>query len=549
MKFGESARINRILIALELCPLCFFLFFSCTPNDRLETFSRALLQVDVLSANGKEKQALKKLASLRTEASGARQWMSIAKRERSMGYYPQAAITIRKALKQTPANLELTALLVDTLLDDNQVADACVFSPILIDSTFAPISAYAELIRASEADPLKIDPLYWNKAFEATGNPKYSRNAALMHAMSGNYSAASAAVISDDKIPNNAYFRALLAYDGGFYERVFYYLDTIDLASKTYVELSLMADSALRMGDIAASRLYWEECVTRGATVSPFPTFNLASTASSVLEMKGYLESCLRFFPAYYPAVVKFVRNVLPDNGAITQNAIRDELEQKGFISLDMHDAQRNAPIDREAAKNVLDKALSMPESAKDSRFLIEQFRFTQLSPADSVRSSSEMWKLLEKMPADPVLQSYAVWYFASIGNFDAAFALNNGMKSNAIPFYIAFEAVMKGDIETSEKSFRLVADNERDSWAALANIAQLHGKANNYEAAYDEFSLAAELSPDTTIKSELIFESAKILILMRFTDKAMKVLGYACELDPSNYPANMLLRELEAAR
>lgn len=460
-----------------------------------------------------------------------------------------------------PASIELTAVLADTLIEMDQSDAACAYSRALTDSPFASTASLAEITRAAKADPYKIDPVFWTLAYRATGNPYFQRNAVVLYARNGNFSEACAIGLTDNILADDAYFHALLCYDSGFYERVFHYLDKSSVSGRSSPELALMADSAARMNDTPSARVFWISDITVNPSLSPLPYYNLSLTSDNSLEGRANLESCFGYFPAYYPAVVRYVRSIPLKTMSGPESPITLELEKKGFRSLENEEKLRNAPLDAKAARKVLDAALSRPEAAQDSRFVLEDFRFNQLNSVDAVRSASEMWKLLERKPGDPFIHSYAVWYFAFIRNFDACFALNrevistpgpsvtSGVPDDAGAFYRGLEAAFRGDLVRSEEEFRIVANNEQDAWCALANIAKLHVKKNDFASAFDEISIAAGLAPDNKIKSELFYESAKILLESRENEKALHLLGYALEIDPSNYKAVLLIHELEAVK
>ena len=68
----------------------------------------------------------------------------------------------------------------------------------------------------------------------------------------------------------------------------------------------------------------------------------------------------------------------------------------------------------------------------------------------------------------------------------------------------------------------------------------------NKYPEAIEDFSLAADIAESDATKSVLHYQAARILYLMRQTDRASSILGYAIQLDSENYQARQLLDELE---
>ncbi len=524
-------------------------FASCSQSDPNAGFSHKLTSIDSYISAGEEAKALKKLASIRSSASSASQWLSIAKRERSLGKYGQAAVTLRKASRKLPANESLTAVLVDTLIEEKKFTEAAGFTDILRSSRYTPLASYAGIFGAKTfADLGAADPEWWIWALEATGLPLFRRNAAVMHAVSGNYAAACS--LGTDA-PGEAYFYALLCYDAQFFDQVFVYLPLSGINIRTARDLTLMADTSVCREDTPLGRLLWSTLALRNPVFSPLPYYNLSATSANAYDEKTELEACLSLFPSYYPAVVRYVRSVPPEKNAEAPDLVADELEREGFRTLEAEDALVHSPVDANVAATVLERALSLDRggATSDMRLRIEAFRFAHTQHPDRIRSASQMWKLLETTGNDPVVHRYAVWYFASIGNFDSCFTLNQALKDQSIPFYTALEAAFAGDLDRAETEFGKVADSLPGTWQALANIARIRFKKHDHASAIEDLSVATGMTNDDEVKSALQYETATILVDMRMMDRAASIAGYALELDPSNYHAALLLRELEAIR
>ena len=246
MKAG-GYRAGRIFFFLAILPVC-FIFDSCAPKDPSLKFSADLQAIDKNIAGGNADKAEKSLARLRKSASSTSQWLSIAKRERSLGKADHAVTTLKAALKKLPASTVLTGVLVDTLTAADRLDEACAYSSALIDTPYAYLAAYPEIKLALKKDQLQVDPLqvdarqidgllidprFYIASFSMTDNPLFLRDAAVVYAAKGLMAAAcdltekKAPSIGDHTVGDTAderLFRATLCYDTGMFDRVFRYL-------------------------------------------------------------------------------------------------------------------------------------------------------------------------------------------------------------------------------------------------------------------------------------------------------------------------------------
>lgn len=533
------------------------LLFSCSRQSPDTRFLYSLSQIDARISAGDSSGALKKLLKLRSEAKSARQWLSLVKRERALDAYGQSLVTLKKAQKQIPVNVELTAVLVDTLTHLELYDEACTHTEALLDTPYAGVAPLPEIIRDGKNGLFRINPLFWEEAYTVTGNPFFHRNAAVLYAASGNYAAACALEAKTPTGPppsDENYFHALLCYDAGFPDQVFVYLDRNAPEKRNFAELALLADASVKQNDISAARVLWQIGADRSRTVpsaarSPLPFYNLAATDSDPIDEKNNLETCLSYFPTFYPAVCRYVRSVPLTPPEQETDPVARELLKAGFLSLEMEARAKRQPINAASAERVLAMAIKAPGGTVDNRLYIEEFRFNQLKDLDTLRSASQMWKLLERFPTDRSIHEYALWYFSVIGNYDASFALNRSSPDTESAFYSGLELASTGSLEKAVESFALVANNSQDSWCALANIAQIHEKMEDYGRAIEELTTAVSLAPNDIVRSDLHYRAAEAQIQQRSPDLAINELRFALETNPGNYRAAALLRELEAEK
>ena len=64
-----------------------------------------------------------------------------------------------------------------------------------------------------------------------------------------------------------------------------------------------------------------------------------------------------------------------------------------------------------------------------------------------------------------------------------------------------------------------------------------------------ETLSLASSMAESPVIKSTLDYQLACMLAQTKSYDRAISTLEYAIELDPQNYPAQVLLEKLQALK
>lgn len=535
-------------------------FFSCSRSDSGTAFSRKLEKIDTVISAGDSAAALKRLALLRKDARNATHWLSIAKRERALDSGDGAIKTLLGALRAYPTNTVIMAALADTEIEMGKLDDALSRAAPLSGTPYGSLAVYAAVMKGRSGFVPGMDANAWSEAWALTNDPVFLRDAAVISAAAGDFSRAASTAVSwrstvasrvvgfdvdegDAGLSLANSLCARLSYDAGLYDRVarYYSRNATDLS---LADLRLLADAAWLGKDSAAARVLWRALLDRDPKASPIPWYNLAATAPSFAEEKALLRDGLALFPAYVPVVTRYVRSVPLDVKKQELDPVAAELERAGFESLGMEAERMSLPVDAAAAQRVLDAAISV---SGDIRLKIEAARFSGKMTADTIRTSSALWKLLEANPGDATLVSWACWYFASIGNYDASFSLNGNDPARVMPFYSALAEAMAGYLDAAEKDFSTFRDNVTDGWRALANIARIREKRDELSSALEYLDAATKMAPDDHARSALQYETARLLVKSRYPDRAEKALEYAVSLDPSNYRALTLLRKLTA--
>ena len=107
----------------------------------------------------------------------------------------------------------------------------------------------------------------------------------------------------------------------------------------------------------------------------------------------------------------------------------------------------------------------------------------------------------------------------------------------------------MNGNFEEALSEFAAAASNPENAYAAAANSAYIYYLQGKPDTAIETFSLAASMTADKKKQSRLHYEAALILSERKAVDRAISVLGYALELNPQNYQAEILLKRLKASK
>lgn len=549
VRSGARSRPATIAIIVPIVVICLAALSSCAKPDVHARFSESLARIDREIADGNGCAAAKSLVRLRKHATSSGNWLSIAKRERSLGDMRAAEKTLSEGLTRIPSSAELAAVMADTLILGGNVEKARDYASSLGSTAYAPLRSWLDITVTTRTDPFAVDGTSWKAAAEATGLPFFARNGVVACAMNGNLSLACETALANTlEMADEPLFRATLYYDAGFDERVLEMLSPEDPAITSFESLSLMADAAWSLGNSPVARALWFRIADSNSGTSSLALYDLAATAPDFADEKAGLETLLTVYPDFYPAVVRYVRNVPRTPDSPVFDAIESELDEAGFRSQDMERKLADRRVTRERARQVLDSALLYTKNAVNTRLLIEDVRLDWFTGGDSAKSTARVWNLLERYPNDRDLKAWAMWFFSAVGDVDTAIAINAGSDDGTGTFYEGLSRALAGDLDGAEDMFARCANDEANDWRALANIARIRERREDYPAAIESYSLAAGMADDAREASVLHYEAARLLAKQRSIARAVSILGYALELDPANYRADALLRSLEAA-
>ncbi len=547
---SSPGRLQSGIMFVLFCLLVMVHLLSCNATSRQDAFLSRLDRIDAQIHSGEDQDALKQLVRLRKKASSARQWLSLAKRERQLSAHEQAVDTLADALIGLPANETLAAVMTDTLIILGRYEEAVDYARSLLSSPYMSVAARAGMERLVAAGPeVPLDPAFFSAAYRVSDNSGYLAIAAVLHAQRGEYPEACTFILADQD-SEYRYLAALLCYDAGYYEKVrSLYPGQTDTGMYTAEELLLLSDSQYRLGSVDEARTIWLHVLSEYPRFSPIPYFNCARTSSPPGSETHLLSDCLDIFPSFFPAVALYTNAVRTAPELLPEDPVTGALRTAGFSSTIMDAHSRVEHPDPEEASRKLSRALSDPSGANDPRLHIERIRLTPYLNERTERTEAMVWNLLEQFPDSGIAYDYALWYFLSSGAYDTAFSLNTAHPEGPQSLYSAFESALLGEADRAVGYFMEMANDENLAWLGLANAALIHCRKGDKETALDELILASSMVPDRKTESRIQYRIAVILESMRLVDRAESVLGYALDLDPENHLARAMLKNIRAVR
>lgn len=554
--------VNRICsILISLGVLLFFLnITACSKKTNEQIFTEKLQTIDTYIVQGRSSTALKNLTKLKKKAKTSSNYLSIVKRQLRLNAVMDAIITLEEGIKALPPSPEIQAVLISILIDSGKAAEALPYCTILENSAYAPICAEAAIRAGEEQD---IPPGALKAAYAVTEEQVFLKNEALYAAGKGKLKTASSlrSLIDTEKAPDDPYFWSCLFYDLGIFEPVFndlyFSLVYADKAGGNGKEadfarrhLLLAADAAFAQGDTERSRAFWQAAVDRGAGNMPIIFYNLALTAPDENERADLLLECIESYPDYYPVIARYIRDYVTLRESAYVDDISRYLEDRGFYSMQMEKTYFTSPRMTYTPDELLEKIFA--KGNFDIKFILEDFRYRKIKDTTSAarqRANAAMWKIMEKYGSDSVIREYAKWYFSNSRDFDACFSIGDIGKRAEDSFYRGLSYSINGDLEKALSEFAAAASNPENAYAATANSAYIYYVQGKFDTAIESFSLAASMTADKKKQSRLHYEAALLLSERKAVDRAISVLGYALELNPQNYQAEILLKRLKAAK
>ena len=550
------------LFIIFLCVVS--LLFSCKKQENSSKFFSGLKTVDAFILRSDNAKALSSLVALGNSASDSKQVLSVAKRMLSINATPEAIKFLQTAVVKITDAPEVAALLIATLIDSGRVETVAEYAPLVKNTVYAALVAEAATTKGNTVEDLmEIEPYCWEQAYRLTYKQAFLKMGALSFCKEGKISQAEflRESIPTSEVVQDPYFWACVSFDLGHFDFIFRNLnnavlnaenagvfnkDSLDV-NKATRHLLLAADAAYGMGDVDIARSYWQTCADLPISM-PIALYNLALTSETEEEKTRLFVECIERYPSYYPAVCSYIRQYLALKDAEVSDDVTQYLANRGFYSMKMEDIYLGLPNMVFSPENLLQSALAI--EGHDPRIAIEYFRYKYYKNIDFKAGIADMWNLLEKYPDNIDIKSYAKWYFSNCRDFNACFSVGKTGNEALDAFYLGLEKAVKASTDDDIiDSFNKACELPECRAYATANIAYVYYQQGLKDKAVETLSLASSLTDDPLIKGKLHYQLAWILSQIKSYDRAISVLGYAIELDPHNYPAQVLLEKLKALK
>jgi len=309
---------------------------SCRMSASRSSFTGMLDDIDALSEQGQDRDALSELKKAEKYARSPYERLAIVRRALILDRSFFAQKVLQKALRHFPDNQELLAVYTHFLVSSGKSEEALRYGSKLEGGPYG--SLYAELLFRFAA-PVNFFSSAYKQAFadaaRTTGNAVYFRNAALIEAFFGNMEASFSfhpASLSAYDSEDTARFWARISYDSGNFIQCTQDLQFVqDSAQKQ----SLLADAYLRSGDEKKAIAAWLDSTERFADENPSAWCNAAKAAfkaGSIGYAYLFLEKLTERFPDYIPGLAAYAAFSVGTFPYTAQNVFSDILKQRDVV-------------------------------------------------------------------------------------------------------------------------------------------------------------------------------------------------------------------------
>jgi putative lipoprotein len=555
--------MKRIFI-ISLCIFLLSSFFSCKKQENASKFFSSLKAVDALILRSDNAKALTSLIALGDSATDSKQVLSVAKRMLSINATPETIKFLQTSITKVSDSPEIAGLLIATLIDSGRVETVEEYAPLVKNTVYAALVAEAVATKGHKAEDLvAIDPYCWEQAYRLTYKQTFLKMGALSFCRDGKISKAEflRESIPTNEIIQDPFFWACVSFDLGHFDFIFRNLNSailnaenagvfekdnldVDKASRY---LLLAADAAYSTGDVDVARSYWQTCADLPLSL-PIALYNLALTSETEEEKARIFVECIEKYPYYYPAISSYIRQYLVLKDSEVPDEVTKYLAERGFYSMKMEDIYLGLPNMVYLPDTLLQSALKV--EGHDPRIAIEYFRYKHYKGINFKSGIADMWNLLEKYPENMDVKIYAKWYFSHCRDFNACFSVGKTGDEALDAFYLGLEKACRASNDDDIiESFKKACEVPEYRAFATANIAYVYYQQGQKSKAIETLSTASSLTDNPIIKSKLHYQLALMLSQVKSYNTAISVLGYAIELDPENYPAQVLLEKLRSLK
>ncbi|MEL3909258.1 MAG: tetratricopeptide repeat protein [Treponemataceae bacterium] len=555
---------NNFMMLKKSSSVIFFIcliFFTFACSLKTERFDTELAKVDQYTRLGTRKESLKRLKKLRSLAKTPEDYLSIAKREYEFKAEKATLETLLKGVKKTNDE-HLIAFLTYLTISTEDYKIAKPYFTKLYGTPYESLAAEFVLkSRNTTTSEKKLDYDLLISAFYETGEQGFLVNAALSQIAKGRMKDALKLRTERKDAPSAyPYFWAALAFDLGYFSVVFdelpYSLAQYDLAPENEKLLAsakahtlLAADGYYGLAEIDIARGYWTEYADRFSESNPLVFYNLALTTFDIRERAKALNDCVKNFPAFYPAVARYVRDYINYNASLeyasqdsTINDVENILTESGLFSEDMIEAFLQGQFFNIEPEVLLKERVTEYD---DPRFNLELLRLKIMQEPNFENHTAELWQLLEKYPEDEKVLEFAKWYFSKMLKFETAFSIAKTNNEEIDAFYEGLKASLSGETQIALNSYKAAFGKTGFEKASRVNFACTKALIGETSDAIEAYTQALDYTLDDKEKSKIYFRIAEILFDLKQYKRAKEILLQALQLDSENYLAESLLQQI----
>lgn len=403
------------------------LLVACSKSSQDASFIEKMDIVDGCIASKQYTQAFSLLKKASKNAYSSFYRLSIARRALQLGQIDYAEEWLAESLEKHPNNPEIRGVYAHLLISKKEYKKAETISLPLLGTPYGSIYSEA-LLRQGTSDTnwLSSDFIqpYLDLA-KTTGNPGFSKNAAIIYALTGNFDSALECIPESITLYDNPYFWALLSYDARLYSDSLLYISMCELSSKVYL---LASDASLASGNIPSASQYWQTLCAQYPNLSPVPYVNQGRyelLSQNIIKGRDYLEKLVLYFPTYGQGLSLFGEYALLSIEEQREDLLTQTIRSKGVKTLQMELEDTIPRIQPSYVLTLMDAAL---EEEKDPNLQIAQMKLIWNTKKNysNEQKMVDMWNLLEKNEIEPFsypleLVRYSIWLLLHNNQVDIA--------------------------------------------------------------------------------------------------------------------------------
>lgn len=536
------------------------LLAACTKSSQDASFIEKMDIIDGCIASKQYTQAYSLLKKASKKAYSSFYRLSIARRALQLRQIDFAEEWLADSLEKYPKSTEIRAVYAHLLINKKEYKEAEIISLPLLGTSYGSI--YAEtLLKQGNSDTnwLSSDFIqpYLDLA-KTTGNPGFSKNAAIIYALSGDFESALECIPESITLYDNPYFWALLSYDAGLYSESFLYTSMCEPSSDMYL---LAADASLAGENIPQASQCWQRLCAEYPDVSPIPFVNQARyemLSQNMIEGKDYLEKLVAFFPTYGQGLSLFGEYALLSVKEQREDLLTQTIRSKGVKTLQMELDDTIPRIQPSYVINLMDKALL---EEKEGYLQIARMKLVwNISKNYSNQEKMvDMWNLLEKNILEPFsypieLVRYSIWLFLNCKEVDIAssFFEEHIPKDNKTLWDLEAEACLMVYQEKYQEAVSLYEYliNEKGydiPVTDLLNLGSLYEGRGDKSKAFLLYKNMAESDIDNIYRGEVQYRMSRIQADRGELRAANLGLEYCLSLNPDHVKARLLQKKIRS--